>query len=72
MELPCCEAGVSERKIMPLLKRIGKVKVFGSVLEIAASVGTWGIFSVNPDSRPLAVETKFKEKLPQLFSEKQG
>lgn len=40
MELPCCEAGVSERKIMPLLKRIGKVKIFGSMLEIAASVGT--------------------------------
>lgn len=40
MELPCCEAGVNERKIMPLLKRIGEVKVFGSTLEIAASVGT--------------------------------
>lgn len=40
MVLSCCEAGVSERKIMPLLKRIGKVKIFGSMLEIAASVGT--------------------------------
>lgn len=60
MELPCCEAGVSERKIMPLLKRMGKVKVFGSMLEIAASVGTWGIFCVNPDSRAVGSRTKFK------------
>lgn len=60
MELPCCEAGVSERKIKPHLNRIGTDKVLGACRRLLLHYLLEEYSLSTQAAGPLATETKFK------------